>query len=95
MTVQEFRGNPELVKWARELMETQNFLILLEALDSINPVKQPASPGVTPHGAHILLGEQTGWAQYRETMLSLRTRQEPPQQIPEPDYPNPEETEET
>lgn len=86
MTHEEFRANPELVKWMRELTENDNFQVALEAMRSIDPVKNPARPDVTPHGAHILLGEQTGWAQYENEFLKLAARLPIPQETPPADY---------
>lgn len=70
----------------RELTEHENFKVALEAMSSIDPVKSPARAEVTPHGAHIMLGEQTGWAQYESMFLALATRLPISQAMPEADY---------
>lgn len=87
MTTQdEFRDNPELVKWMRELTEHPNFALAMEAMKSVDPVRQPAPRAVTTQEAHIMLGEQTGWAQYEIELLKLATRMPVRQETPPADY---------
>lgn len=91
MTAKEFRETPELLAWMRGLVEHQNFKLALEAMRSLHPVRRVAPSDVTPHGAHILLGEQTGWQQYEQEFLKLGQpvpRRDP---LPEPTYPRDEE----
>lgn len=90
MTHEEFRGDPELVKWMREVTEHPHFELAKQAMRTIDPVRSPAKDDVTPHGAHILLGEQTGWAQYEIEFLKLATRLPAAQALPPPDYLEPE-----
>ncbi len=88
MTSEEFRSDPDLLKWMRELSEHQYFRFLLEAMRSLHPVVQTAPRGVSPTDASIMLGEQTGWEMYERLMLSHSrpiTKDEP---LPEPDYPD-------
>lgn len=86
MTNEEIRSDPELVKRMREMFESTPFLLLLEAMRREDPVKFPPSADVTPHYAHIQLGQQTGYATYEARMLSLGTRLPPPQTTPPADY---------
>ena len=86
MTYEEFRSDKELLKWMRDLTQTTHFQLALEAMRSIDPVRFTTDPDVTPHYAHVQLGNQTGWAQYERQFLLLArpiTKNEP---LPEPDY---------
>lgn len=67
MTVKEFRETPELVSEMRKLLEDHTVLKLwLEALEETNPAKKTAPVGIQSHDAFIMLGEQTGWMNYRD-----------------------------
>lgn len=64
MTCAEFRSTPKLVAEMRKLLENETLKTWIEAFRSDpleNPVKKPAPVTITPHGAYIMLGEQTGW----------------------------------
>lgn len=66
MTTIEFRQRSEYVAHMRQLLEDPVLQMWLEALDeSENPMNKVAPPEITPHGAFIMLGEQTGWRMYR------------------------------
>lgn len=86
MTNEEFRSDPELVKQAREMMAGPLFQGILEVMREEEPVRFAPSPDVTPHAAHIMLGQQTGWAQYERRLLSLGTRLPNPQTTPPAEY---------
>lgn len=66
MTVTEFRESPELVSEVRKLMEHPALSAWLEALEGTNPAKTAAPVGIQSHDAFIMLGEQTGWMNYRD-----------------------------
>lgn len=94
MTNEEIRSDPELVKAMREMFETTPFQILLGVMRGEAPVNYGSpSPDVSPHFAHIQLGQQTGYAMYEIRMLSLGTRLPPPQTTPPADYRTPHEQE--
>lgn len=64
--------------------------MVLEAMDeSENPMNKVAPPDITPHGAYIMLGEQTGWRQYRTRFMLMAQGIEPPQTDGEPTYADP------
>jgi hypothetical protein len=83
MTAEEYRSDPLLVANARALRESDTFKTMLAVMRSRHPVNAVAPDSVTPHGAHILLGEQTGWQQYENDLLALATR------LPMPNDPGP------
>lgn len=65
----------------RKLLEHPVLAMWIEALETENPVKKVAPADVTPHGAYIMLGEQTGWNQFKERfMLGGKPKEPPPQQ---------------
>ena len=80
MTTQEFRSTPELVAEMRKIFEIPAFKFWLEAFsESDNPMNRVAPPSITPHGAYILLGEQTGWRQcLTRFMLGAVPLEQPP-----------------
>jgi len=48
----------------RQIFEDDTFKIWLETFEQDdNPMNKVAPPSITPHGAYIMLGEQTGWRQ--------------------------------
>lgn len=77
---------PQLVTAARELFETPVMRLMLEAMESENPVRKVAPPDITPHGAFIMLGEQTGWNQFKDRFLLCSAPIETPDSIGEQDY---------
>lgn len=94
ITPEEFRANPELVKKARAILESDTFELMLEALETIAPVNGVPKPGITQTDACISLGEQTGWAQYPRELLKLAIPPEVKQPLPQPKY-EPEQEEES
>lgn len=98
LTTQEFRSNPEFVSHMRRLFEEDViFQMALEVMDgdTENPVNRTAPPEITPHGAYILLGEQTGYRQFQTRFLMLGKGIEPQLSDGEPSYAEPEKPEET
>lgn len=89
MTAAEFRANPELVKAMRAVLETDTMQLALEVMADEHPVKAAPSADVTPHFAHVQLGQQTGYAIYGERLRLLGKGIEIPQQTPEATYENP------
>jgi hypothetical protein len=83
MTAEEYRSDPLLVANARALQEADTFQAILAIMRTRHPVNAVAPDSITPHGAHIMLGEQTGWQQYENEMLALATR------LPMPNSPGP------
>jgi len=70
MTVDQFRAQPHLVKEIRMVFESSEALkLLLEAMETENPVNRAPLASVTPHGANILFGEQIGWNAYKNRFL--------------------------
>lgn len=88
MTFTEFRETPELLKWARELTQSENFKLAIEAMKSIDPVQFTSDHDISPHYAHIQLGQQQGWAQYQRQFHLLALPIETREPLPEPDYPD-------
>lgn len=82
MTTQEFRQSPELVSEMRRIFELPAFKIWIETFrEDENPMNRPAPPDITPHGAYILLGEQTGWRQcLTRFLLGAVPLEHPPKQ---------------
>lgn len=66
MTIREFRESPELVSEMRKLLEHSVLATWLEAMEGTNPAKKAAPVGIQSHDAFIMLGEQTGWMNYRD-----------------------------
>lgn len=93
MNAAEFRSNPELVKGMRAILENETMQIALEVMAEEHPVKAVPSDDVTPHYAHIQLGQQTGYATYDERLRLLGKGIEIPQTTPEPTYEDPTEPE--
>lgn len=91
MTAAEFRSNSELVKGMRAILESETMQIALEVMADEHPVKAAPSADVTPHFAHIQLGQQTGYAIYDERLRLLGKGIEIPQTVPEQTYGDPPE----
>lgn len=91
MTAAQFRANPELVKGMRAILESEPMQVALEVMADEHPVKAVPSDDVTPHFAHIQLGQQTGYAIYGERLRLLGRGIEVPQTTPEPTYEDPPE----
>lgn len=94
MTAAEFRANPELVKAMRAILENDTMRAALEVMADEHPVKAVPDDDVTPHFAHIQLGQQTGYATY-DTRLKLLGKgieipQKDPEALYEPDQPQEE-----
>jgi hypothetical protein len=71
MTTGNFAPIPELVKSLRSILETDVMKLWLEAMEEQSPVNFVPTHDVTPHFAHIQLGQQTGWAQYLQNFQVL------------------------
>lgn len=70
MTTIEFRQHSEYVAHMRQVLEDPVVQMWLEALDeSENPMNKVAPPEISPHGAFIMLGEQTGWRMFRQRFM--------------------------
>lgn len=69
MTTEEFRSSPELVAEMRKILESHVLKQWLEAMDSEHPVNNSAPRGTTAEDACIMLGEQTGWQQFKNRFL--------------------------
>lgn len=69
MSPKEFRSNANYVARMREIFSDPVLQLWLEAMDTENPVRRVAPVDITPHGAYIMLGEQTGYNQYKERFL--------------------------
>jgi hypothetical protein len=93
VTTAEFRANPELVKSLRSILEADVMKLWLEAMEEQSPVNFLPTPDVTPHFAHIQLGQQTGWEQFLQTFKSGGQQPEGPTTEPEQSYLPPEEPE--
>lgn len=86
LTPQEFRANDELVKKARAIIDSDVFGFMLEALSTIAPVTVSTPTGISPTDAAVMLGEQTGWEQFKQELLKLGRSPAARQQAPEADY---------
>ena len=64
--VERFRKSPEAVKRLREILSDETMQDWLEAMDEENPASGSIPKEVTPQQAHIMLGENQGWMQYRD-----------------------------
>lgn len=54
----------------RRLLETDIFKLWWEAMEeSENPANYRVSDDVTPHYAHIMLGQQTGYGVFKQRFL--------------------------
>lgn len=83
----EFRSDPELVKSLRELIEDHPTMKLaLEIMESEHPKRYDPTPDVTPHYAHIQLGQQTGYQTFGSRLRLLATRIDIPAATPEAKY---------
>ena len=89
MTCKEYRETPELVSEMRKVMENPALVMWLEAMDETNPAKKPAPVGIQSHEAFIMLGEQTGWMDYRDRFRLGGTAIEKPPQQEEQTYAEP------
>lgn len=70
MTTAQFRAQPELVSEMRKLLESDIFKLWWEAIEeSENPANFLVSTTVTPHYAHIMLGQQTGYGVFKQRFL--------------------------
>lgn len=65
----EFRSNPTYVSTLRAILADPVMQLWLDALETENPANKVAPADVTPHGAYILLGEQTGWNQFKQRFM--------------------------
>lgn len=82
MTITEFRTTPELVSEIRKLLEDHTVLKMwLDALEGTNPAKEAAPVGIQSHDAFIMLGEQTGWMNYRDLFRTGGTPIETPKPV--------------
>lgn len=90
MTSEEFRANSELVIDMRKLLESPVMQLALEIMDgpSENSVYFRPTPDVSPHFAHIQLGQQTGYANYGQRLRLLGQHINLPQPEPEATYEN-------
>lgn len=86
MNAEQFRSNPELVKGMRAILESEVMQAALEVMAGENPVNGTPKDDVTPHFAHIQLGQQTGYATYDTRLKLLGKGIEIPQTTPPADY---------
>lgn len=87
MTHEDFRSDPELVKAMRALLENNETLkIALEIMESEHPKRYDPTPDVTPHFAHIQLGQQTGYQTFGSRLRLLATRIDIPAATPQTTY---------
>lgn len=70
-------------------MEHPTLLMWLDVMDTTNPAKKPAPVGIQSHDAFIMLGEQTGWMDYRDRFRLAGIPIEPPPSDPPQDYSDP------
>lgn len=79
----------------RAILENATMQLALEVMGDEHPVKHVPAADVTPHFAHIQLGQQTGYATYESRLRLLGKGIEIPQETPpalyEDDPPPPEE----
>lgn len=73
----------------RKLLEAPAMQIWLEAQDGDNPAKKATPVGIQSHDAFIMLGEQTGWMNYRDTFRSSAIPLEPPPKTEDQSYADP------
>lgn len=95
LTTEEFRKHAEYVAHMRQLFEEDPiFQMALDAMEeSENPMNKVAPPDITPHGAYIMLGEQTGYRQFKTRFMLLGQTIEVLQPDGEPTYANPTDNE--
>lgn len=87
MTAEEFRSNKDLVSALRTVLEMDVVQLAMEVLAGKAPVNHMPTGDVSPHFAHIQLGEQCGWAKYPIELLQLATHPPIPKDAnPETDY---------
>lgn len=65
----------------RKLMQHPALVAWLEALEGTNPAKEAAPVGIQSHDAFIMLGEQTGWMNYRDLFRTGRVPIETPKPV--------------
>lgn len=53
----------------RALLEDDVLKLWWEALETENPANYPVKDDVTPHFAHIMLGQQTGYGMFKQRFL--------------------------
>lgn len=76
----------------RGLLENETLKLWIETYrdDPLeNPVKKAAPPDVTPHCAHIMLGDQTGWNICLDRFMLGGKPLEGPPKSPEQSYATP------
>lgn len=90
MTAIQFRSDKDLVAKLRGLLENEVMVLAREVLATDpgeNPVLNVTADDVTPHYAHIQLGQQTGYAQYPQRLKALATHLPSPQDAnPDTEY---------
>lgn len=90
MTAVEFQSNKDLVSALRTVLEMDVVKLAIEVLaddENENPVLARPNEDVSPHFAHIQLGQQTGYAQYPKRLKNLATHPPIPQDSnPETEY---------
>lgn len=73
----------------RKLLEHPVLAMWLESLEGTNPAKKPAPVGIQSHDAFIMLGEQTGWMNYRDQFRTGGVQLEGPAKPPDQTYAEP------
>lgn len=72
----------------RAIFEDPVMQAALEVMEEEHPVKAVPHEDVTPHFAHIQLGQQTGYATYGDRLRLLGKGIDIPQKDPEANYPD-------
>lgn len=70
----------------RQMLESDVMKHWLDALDEENPAKKAVPVGIQSHDAFIMLGDQTGWMNYRDRFRLGGTPLEKPPEQPKMTY---------
>ncbi len=73
MTLVQFRESEPLVAWLRELLDSPEMKMLMEAMAEAGPDDAIVFSSVSPHYANIIHGKHIGFANYAKKMKSLLT----------------------
>lgn len=76
MTLEEFQSSGDHVKSWRAVLELPITKTVLEIMQRQNPVNLPTKVEISPHLAHIVQGQQEGYALYHNTLTETLLQQQ-------------------
>lgn len=75
ITIEQFRADKDLVKFAKEVFSDRTFQLMLEACESAHPIRKAppenSNRDVSPTSAAIELGIQKGYQAYPDNLRCL------------------------